>query len=104
MLKRRGFVCLFALVLALCCSTAFADDARLTADAYINSTSQLAGINNGTAANLIIDANDTSLSAVRRYDGSSRDRGACQPDPLCEQGNHCRRGLERLFVAAQLVE
>ena len=61
MLKRTGFVWLFALVLALCSSVAYAADARLTADAHINSTSTLAGVNNGTAANLVVDANNTSL-------------------------------------------
>ena len=61
MSNRTGFVWLFALMLALCASVAFAADARLTADAHINSTSSLAGVNNGMAANLVVDANDTTL-------------------------------------------
>ena len=59
MSKRTSSVWLWALALGLCSSPAFAADAQLVADAHINSASP--GANNGTAANLAVDASDTAL-------------------------------------------
>ena len=59
MSMRTSPVWLCALALGLCSSPAFAADAQLVADAHINSASP--GANNGTAANLAVDASDTAL-------------------------------------------